>query len=199
LIGLVRFLAPWAALCVLCGPGARTASAAPFSAGTFAASPTDNRFALAAGLGMNSGLALGVAYSGPFVGLQVLAGYLPTYTAPPGCTIFCGLDGVTAEHGAAVAADVLVPLLCDRRTCLGLKGGYRHSSLLGPGGGGGLYGASLGRGWLRFAGTIGVTYYPEGLGGTPLFLGTNLSGNVASTFALGTEVTLTFSPWVRTP
>lgn|GEM_PF-3412811 len=195
----MRFVGPWAALLVFLGPGAGSAWAAPFSAGTFAAGPKDSRFALAAGLGNNSGLALGLAYSGRFVGVQVLGGYLPTYTTPPGCTIFCGLDGVTVEHGAALAADVLVPLLCDQRTCIGLKGGYRHSSVLGPGGGGGLYGASLGPGWLRFTGAIGVTYYPQGRGATPLFLGANLSGSGTDTVALGTEITLTFAPWLRTP
>jgi hypothetical protein len=142
---------------------------ASWSAGTFAASPKDNRFALAFGLGHDSGVAAGLSFAGRFLGLEVLGGYAPVYvdlydnSCGPnvwGACLKFGMD-IQPVHSTILVVDAVVPLLCDGVVCLGLKGGYRQSSLFGHGGGAGLYaGVRRARDWVMASGSLGVTCYP---------------------------------------
>ena len=196
---VIGFLAACASMC-LDTDHALAASTSKVSGGTFAALPKDNRFGLAAGVGMNAGLAGGFGWTGQFAGVEVLAGYQPMYHVlypQRPCSYWCvSLDlpnGFRVDSGTALSIDLLLPLLCDRLTCVGLKGGFRRSSLLGNGGGASLYVQTQSRSWVRFAVALGLSYYKYG-GGSPLFLGADVSPTLEST-SLGLEFTLALAPW----
>ena len=117
------------------------------------------RIGLLAGIGSEAGFALGAQWMSAAVGLQVLAGYQPTYEVLMEGRVHSLPTGIQFRDGYAFAADALIPVFRDGSTYFGIQAGYRYSSLLQDGGSGGLFVHTQQPGWLAVGVSCSLSIY----------------------------------------
>jgi len=158
-----------------------------------------HRIGLVAGIGSEPGFALGAQWISPVLGLQVLAGYQPTWRFLHEGRWHSLPTGIDFRSGGAVAVDALVPILRHGDTLLGIVGGYRYSSSFDDGGSGGFFVHTQGPDWFAIGVSAFLTFYEQGhcCRDVPV-LSLGAPNSTGGIYAIGGEFTLALL-WPRTP